>query len=179
MTLRFAGLLTLPLLFSVSVLTSAAADQTDAVTPPPIKMGLWESEVTVSMTSMDNMPSDAAPSSGDTRVQRSCMTPDTWKKDMQAMQAHQQNVSCTAANMRQDAHLMSFDEECTSQQGYSTSVHVEMHLDSDQSMHGTANMKMTGPAFPQGMSMRSSIKSKFLNADCGDLKPGEHRDVQP
>jgi hypothetical protein len=69
--------------------------------------------------------------------------------------------------------------DCSGQQGFNTSIHVKMFLDSDEGMHGTVNVKMTGANFPQGMSVTSTITSKFLSSDCGDIKPGESKPVHP
>jgi hypothetical protein len=155
-------------------LTVLAAAQTDPIQPPPIKMGLWQSEVTVNMSGM------GGPGNGEhTSIHRACMTPDSWKKDMQAMHQQQQKVNCTTLNMQQDSHRISFDEQCSADEGYNTNVHVEMLLDSEEAMHGTAAVKMSGPNFPQGMSMNSRISSKYLSADCGDIKPGEQKDMKP
>jgi hypothetical protein len=174
MKLRFTALTPLPLLLSL-----AAAAQTPTPAPPPIKMGLWQSSVTVKMSGMDNLPPSAAAASTHTMVYRSCMTADSWNKAMQSMQSAQQKMDCTTSRMQQDSHQLSFDESCTAQQGYTSSIHVQMLLDSDEAMHGTSNVKMTGPAFPQGMSMSSTITSKFISSDCGDIKPGEQKPANP
>lgn len=175
MFLRCVRLFPLPLFL---LLTSLAAAQTDPLAPPPIKMGLWQSEVSVDLSGIPNMPSGAA-SAPKTSTHQSCMTPDSWKKAMQSLHNQQPSVNCTTSNMQQDAHHLSFDEQCSTQQGYNTSIHVDMQLDSDQAMHGTSAVKMSGPAFPQGMTMNSTIRSKFLSADCGSLKPGEAKAVNP
>jgi hypothetical protein len=178
MNLRLASLASLPLLLSFAAF-AAAQTQAPALTPPPIKMGLWQSSVTVNMGGMPNMPAGAGGSY--THVNQSCMTPDSWKNAFRSMQQHHQQTtaSCTAANVNQDAHQVTVDMDCSGEQGYATSIHVKMVLDSEEAMHGNATVKMTGSAFPQGMSMNSTITSKFVNADCGDVKPGESKPVQP
>ncbi len=181
MTHRRSVILTLPLSLVVGAPIPGGAAQTDTMAPPPIKMGLWQSEVTVTTARMENPAADNDAHTVHTTVRRSCMTSDTWKKNMQAMheQQHQQEVNCTTTNMQQDAHKMSFDQQCTADQGYNTSVHVKMQLDNEEGMHGTPDIKMSGPVFPQGISMHSAIKSKYLSADCGEIRPGEQRDVKP
>ena len=177
MKIRLAALAPLALLLSL-----VAVAQTTPLTPPPIKMGLWQSSVTVNMSAMPGMPAGAAGAGGAmTRVNQSCMTPDSWKNAFHSMQQRQQQTAanCTTANVQQDSHQVTFDMDCSSQQGYSTNIHVQMFLDSDEAMHGNATVKMSGANFPQGMSMTSAITSKFVSSDCGDIKPGESKPAHP
>lgn len=167
MNLRIATFATLPLLAS---LASIAAAQT--LEPPPIKMGLWQSEVTTTMEGMPTMPSGMG--SGHTIVTQGCLTPDTWKKDIQGMQQHMHNTNCTLSNFEQDSHHVSFDQACTSAQaGFSSNTHFEMLIDDPENGHGHADTKMTGSNIPQGMAMHMTMKTKYLSADCGSVKPGE------
>lgn len=139
---------------------------------PPLKMGLWQSEVTVEISGMPS--GTGAPR---TIVKQHCMTEESWKRSMQEMQGQQNNASCKMSNLQQDEHHLSFDENCTSQQTYTVAAHIDMHLDSEEEIHGTASMNMSGSGLPQGMSMKSTIRSKFVKSDCGDLKPGDQRDA--
>ena len=172
MKLRFAPSASLSLLLTFAAV--AAAQVPAGITPPPIRMGLWEAAVTIQSSAMG--PGGAA---GRTSVHRSCMTPDSWKETMQKMQSRQPNAECTTSNLQQDSHRVSFDGQCTVEQGMSVTYHVEMFLDSDTAMHGTSMAKMSGPMFPQGMQISSAISSKHISDDCGDLKPGESRPVHP
>ncbi|HEY6446492.1 MAG TPA: DUF3617 domain-containing protein [Acidobacteriaceae bacterium] len=166
---RLALRATLPLLFSFAALASAQSD----LTPPPMKMGLWQNDVTVQMSGMPNgvnMPPRTVSS-------QSCLTPDTWKDAIHNMQGRRQNLeaNCSNANIQQDGHHYTADVTCSGQQGITTAIHVDMQFDSDESMHGTTSATMSGGNIPQGMSMNSTIKSKFLGSDCGDVKPGQGR----
>jgi hypothetical protein len=169
MKLRFPAYATLPLLLSLAAL---AAAQTP--TPSPMKMGLWQSDVTVQMTGMPNGVS-VPPR---TVTTQSCMTPDTWKDALRNMN-HRPNspVDCTQSNVQQDGHHYVYDGTCTTQQGMSMTIHVDMQFDSDESMHGATSATMTGPNVPPGMAMNSTVKSKFLGSDCGDVKPGSGKMV--
>ena len=171
MKLRLAVLALLTLLFAVPAATSAQ-------TAPPIKMGLWQHDVTVQMSGMpDGMASSHSVSS------QSCYTPDTWKYALQNMQNHRQvpNTNCTTSNMEQDPHHVSFDMVCTvsGRDAFNTTIHVDMQFDSDEAMHGTTTTNMAGPNMPPGMAMTATIKSKFLNSDCGNVKPPEVKDAPP
>lgn len=169
MKLRFPTLATLPLLCSFAAIATA-----QTVEPPPIKMGLWRSEITTTMEGMPNSPIGQAMGSGRTIVTQGCLTPDTWKKDIQGMQQRMRNTECTMSNFQQDLHHISFDEACASgQNGYSNTIHFEMLIDDNENGHGHADMKMSSPALPQSMSMHMTMKTKYLKADCGDVKPGE------
>jgi len=169
------------LLLSVASLAPAQSTvpvtPTPPLTPPPVKMGLWQSSVTINMSGMPNMPSGAGST---THVNQSCMTPDNWKDAFRNMQQRRQQMSanCTTTNYSQDAHQLTLDMSCTSEQGMNTNMHIQMFLDNDSAMHGSATTKISGAAFPQGMVVNSTISSKFLSSDCGDVKPGEGKAVQ-
>jgi hypothetical protein len=171
MKLRLAVPALLALFFTVTAATSAQ-------TPPPIKMGLWEHDVTVQMSGMpDGMASSRSVAS------QSCYTPNTWKYALQNMQNRRQvaNTSCTTSNMEQDPRHVSFDMVCTvsGRDAINTTFHIDMQFDSDEAMHGTTTANMSGPNMPQGMTMTSTIKSKFVGPDCGDVKPPEVKDAPP
>lgn len=171
MKLRCPSIATLPLLGCLAALASAQSTPPDA--PPPIKMGLWQSEVTTTMAGGPGSPTGQAMGSGHTVVTQGCLTPDTWKKDIQGMHQRMHDASCTVSNFQQDPHRIAFDEACSSQSGYSNTIHFEMLIDDTENGHGHADMKMNIPSVPQGMSMHMNMKTKFLSADCGDVKPGE------
>lgn len=165
--------------FPALLLLMASAAATSAQTPPPLKMGLWEHHVTVQMSGMPN-----GDNSSRTVVRQSCFTPDTWKNSLQEMQSHRQmgGLSCSTSNMQQDARHIAFDVQCAAaaaQQGITTNIHVEMNFDSDESMHGSTTTRVSGPNMPQGMSVNTTIKSKFVSSDCGTLKPDQQRDAAP
>jgi hypothetical protein len=177
MKLRIPAIATLPLLCSFAALASAQTAEMLAG-PPPVKMGLWQSEST---TSIEGAPANspmaqAMTHGGSANVSQGCLTPDTWKNDFQNMQRHQPDANCSQSNFQQDAHHVTFDESCASGQGgYSNNVHFEMLIDDMENAHGHADVKMTGPAFPQGMTMHITMKEKYLSSNCGDVKPGKSK----
>lgn len=161
----------LTLLLSLAALASAQS-------APPLKMGLWENSVTVTMSGMPNGMSGSLPAV----TKQSCMTTDTWKEALQSMQSHRQMAkaaNCSTSNVQQDTHHFAFDVSCSAQQGMNTKTHIEMTLDSEESMHGAMSTSMSGPNVPQGMVMNATIQSKFLSSDCGTLKPGEQKTSPP
>lgn len=141
---------------------------------PPLRMGLWQTEVTVEVSGLSG--STDAPS---TIVKRHCMQAESWKETMQKMQNQNPSDGCTTSNLQQDEHHLSFDQSCQAKDGLTTIAHVELHLDNKEAMHGTMSMNMTAPGLSQSMSSKSSFRSKFVSADCGSLKPDEQRDAPP
>ncbi|MFP5230122.1 MAG: DUF3617 domain-containing protein [Acidobacteriota bacterium] len=170
MRIGFTTVAPLPLLLTF---VAVAAAQTPT-TPPPIKMGLWQSEVTTSVAGAPNTPmGQAMGGAGRTTVTQGCLTPESWARDIQGAQQRQHAADCTQSNFQQDTHKVTFDEVCSNQGGYSTNVHFEMLIDDTEDAHGHADVKTSGPAFPQGMTMHMTMKTKFLSSDCGSVKPGE------
>lgn len=170
MNFRVAAKAAFPLILSLSAFAPAQTSTT--ITPPPVKIGLWQTSMTIAMS---GLPSGAP--SGHTVARQSCMTPDSWKKDLGRMN-QQQKAECTMSNVQQDSHHLLLDETCSTSQGNNVTVHAEFLFDSDESMHGTSTAKLTGPTFPQGMTVSSTINSKYLGSDCGDIKPGDSKTVQ-
>jgi hypothetical protein len=142
--------------------------------PPPVKMGLWQSEVTTTVAGAPDSPMGKAMggAGGRTTVTQGCLTPDSWTKEIQGAQ-RRRSSECSQSNFQQDNHKVTYDETCSSQGGYSTNVHFEMLIDDPENAHGHADMKTSGPAFPQGMTMHMTMKTKYMSSDCGSVKPGE------
>lgn len=163
---RYALPAALALLLSAA---SFACAQTPAT--PPIRMGLWQTEV---MSTISGMPAGAG--GAHTVVTQSCVTPETWKRDFQGSRSDR-NMKCTTSNLEQSSQKVVFDESCVSEQSYNMTAHVEMLIEGQESLHGTVDTKMTGPNLPAPMTVSTKIQSKFLSADCGDVKPGQGKVV--
>ena len=160
------------------LMLSTLALAQDPSTPPPVKMGLWQNEVTSSVSGAPDTPMGRAMSgTGRTMVTQGCLTPDTWAKEMQNVQRRQQKTDCNMTNFVQDTHHVTFDQTCAGERGYTTNMHFEMLIDDLEHAHGQADVKTSGPAFPQGMTMHMNMKEKFMSSDCGDVKPGEGKVV--
>lgn len=174
MRLRFHALATLPLLCSFAALASAQ----DA--PPPVKMGLWQTESTTSVegAAAQTPMGQAVSRGGRTEVRQGCLTPDTWKSDFAHMEKRQPDAECQQSNFQQDDHHVSFDEKCGGQGSYSSNVHFEMLVDDTENAHGHADVQVSSPAFPQPMTVHMTMKAKYLSSSCGNIKPGESREVR-
>lgn len=173
MKLRVPALATLPLLCSFAAAAFAQADQA-----PPLKMGLWQTESTTTIEGAPDSPmAQAMTHGGRSNISQGCLTPETWKSQFQHMQQQRGSANCSSSNFQQDTHHVSFDEECT-EKAYSTNMHFEMLIDDAENAHGSADVKMTGAAFSQGMTMHMTVKTKFLSSSCGDVKPGQGKVIQ-
>lgn len=156
----------LPLLLSVAAL---AATQKPAPAPPPIKMGLWHEEVTTVISGIDGITPTPHKD-----VEQFCISPESWKHGLQANSRGAQ--TCTMSNLQQDAHHVSYDDSCGSQPN-GLVFHMDILIDDDQHMHGTAVAKMSVPGSSQQATWNSTLTDHFLSPDCGDIKPGDKKPV--
>lgn len=159
---------------SVSVCTvvaiCAAHSQSQTIQPPPIKMGLWQTESNTTLGGMPNSPMAGA--GNHSSVTQGCLTPDTWKNDFEKLNNPNPNSNCKVANVQQDSHSISADMVCNSQR-YNSTVHFQGLIDDTEHVHGTGNMQVNVQGLQQAMTMQMSFTSKYVSADCGDVKPGE------
>lgn len=144
---------------------SAHAQTTE---PPPVKMGLWQTE---SNSTISGLPSSAAGAAAQhATVTQGCLTPETWKHDLETMNSPKSD--CKVLDRHQDATSISAELTCN-QHGNSSTVHFHGQIEDSKHMRGTANMQMSMPGMPQPMTMQMSFTSKYVGSDCGDVKPGE------
>ena len=164
-------------LLSAAALMVALALHAQTLETPPVKMGLWQTEVSTTFAGMPNMPAGHAMGDHKTTTQ-SCWTPETWKNSLEKFNDRQHAENCTTSNMNQSAHSISFDESCTADRGYETKMHFEAQFDSSESMTGKGTVVITGQAMPQGMTMNMTMNSKFLSSSCGDVEPGKAKIIR-
>lgn len=172
MTFRFPRLAVLSLCTAGLLAASVVAQSPEA---PPIKMGLWQTEVSMEMPNMPNMPGGHM--GNHTTVTQSCITPETWKKDFANFQHGSHGADCKITNQQQGPRSLTVDETC-SDSAYTTTVHFEASFDSDGQMHGHAKVHMAGTAFPNGMDMNMTMSSKFVSPACGDVQPDHPKMIQ-
>jgi hypothetical protein len=165
-------------LIALALAASALAAVSLAQLPdtPPMKMGLWQTEVSTTMSGMENSPMAHA-GANRTNVTQACMTPETWKKDLEDFHNHQKESDCTVSNQHMDPHGITFDETCASN-AYSTKIHFEAQFDADDHMHGTGKIELSGSSFPQTMIMNMTMTSKYLGSSCGDVQPGHAKTIR-
>lgn len=157
----------------------------------PIKLGLWET--TASTANLMSLSPDAEakiaamPPDQQAMVRRMtggggapvsittkrCIAGVTTMDTLLDQSQNHPGAKCTFTNRKQTASGASFDTTCTMPQGTMTG-HSEFHMVDSDHMTGTTHMEgsMTGrngSAMPVKMS--STMTSKYLGADCGDVKP--------
>ena len=173
--------LVLAFLFTVAVAQDA---------PIPIKLGLWET--TVSSTNEMQLPPEAEariaamPAAQQAQVRsmmgggtpvttthKSCVASQTTMDALLNQAQEHAGVKCTFTNRKQTATTASFDTSCVTQQGTMTG-HSEFQMADSDHVSGTTKMSgtMTGPrGGTMTMNITSTSTSKYVGADCGDVKP--------
>ena len=141
---------------------------------PPVKMGLWQEEVSTSISGVDGV--SAIPQRDTEQV---CITPESWRT--RGLQASNSN-RCTTLNLQWDAHKLSYDEQCGAQDSPALVFRMYIMIDNDQHMHGTAATIIATPGSAHqdthSGTWESTLTASYLGSDCGDLKPGEQRPVK-
>jgi hypothetical protein len=172
---------------AICCMTYSAAYAQDAAPPPPVKMGLWQSNVTTTMTGFQIPPDVAARleamgrkvpgATPQTTVTQSCLTPEEWAKSF--AQLNNNDAKCTYTNRTITPQKMSFDMSCASEHGSVFAGHFEMFVDDAEHTHGSAHMKSEGGG-PNGqpIEMNSTLTTHYLGADCGSVKPGDAKIIK-
>ncbi|HUB28086.1 MAG TPA: DUF3617 family protein [Terracidiphilus sp.] len=165
----------LPGLFALGALALAASALAQLSEVPPVNMGLWETQTTGTASGIENTPmAGMAAMFGRQHVTQSCLTPESWKNDIQGLNSRQQR-GCTLSNVHQDAHEVSFDQACSNGMN---NAHVDILIDGPESAHGTIVMKIALPNMTQPMTVNMTMSSHRLGSDCGGVKPGQGKMIQ-
>lgn len=175
---RFQGFLLV--LCAVATANAQTATVPTPTTPPPVKMGLWETTLTSKIGGMTLPPDVVArlqamgrpvPGAPHTTVTHGCLTPAEWQKDMERMNKPN-NADCDFSNQEASSSKYSFDISCKTRGG-TMNGHLEMLIDDSGHSHGSYHMSsdQTGPN-GQTFSMDATIETHYLGADCGDVQPG-------
>ncbi len=128
---------------------------------PPMKMGLWETTSSMTMSGAQMPPGMAG--AGQTMKARQCFTPETWAK---ALGASQRQQSCTRTHEVYTSNHYAFDLSCPNS---GTTGHFDMTFDSKESGHATLHMSMNNNG--NEMNVDSTIESHFISSDCGNVSP--------
>lgn len=151
-------------------------------TPPPVKMGLWETTVTSQITGLQLPPEvieklkqmgrEVPGSAPHTSVSRACLTPAQWQKDMEEMNKPRSS-DCDMKKREVSPTKYSLDMSCKTEQGMTMTGHWEMNVVDSEHAHGSGHMASDQPG-PNGQTFAANmtLDSKYLGADCGDVKPG-------
>lgn len=126
-----------------------------AITPPPVKMGLWEATVTSSL----------APKPLKTH---SCLTPQSYQDAMAHIPP-----GCTISNKTQTATSITGDLSCTLQHGGTTTGHIDVEMPDPATVRSKIDLSINVQG--QTMPMTLTTDSHFVSADCGDIAPGQSK----
>ena len=160
-------------------------------TSAPIKQGLWQTQMTMSMqvtlppdveakiaampaaqqAQMRSMMGGAA-AKPTTSTVKSCVASTMTPSDLLNQAQQKGGMSCKFTNQQVTASSVSFDISCTTTQG-TASGHVQFTM--ADSEHGTGTTHMTVAMSANGHSMNATMDGTstytYLGADCGDVKP--------
>jgi hypothetical protein len=108
-----------------------------------------------------------------TSTNRSCVAPNTTVDSLLNQQTQRNGaMQCTVSNRSVTATGGSFDTTCTGD-GSTAAAHVEFTRTDDE--HATGKMHMTMNSTRNGRTMNgssdSTIRYKYIGADCGGVKP--------
>ncbi len=73
---------------------------------------------------------------------------------------------------------MSYDERCGATEHGLIVFHMDILIDNDQHMHGTATAKMQSSDAGHQATWNSTLTDRYLSPDCGDIKPGEKKPLK-
>jgi hypothetical protein len=169
-------------------LTTWAADD---IKPFDGKPGLWETTSTTEMSGLPGMPAMpqippeqlakmtpqqraqveamikarmGAAGGPQTDTTKSCLTSDSFKN---GLTMGQKNTNCTQKVTSSSSSMQNIHMECT--QGKTTMV-GDFMIERVDSEHAKGNLVMKA-AGDQPINMKMSFSTKWLSADCGDVKP--------
>ncbi len=162
----------------------------DKITPPNIKTGLWEITETHTMTGMPAMPAippealasmtpeqraqvearmkDSSGGGPKTTTRKSCVTKE--KLDKNSMFGDDRN-ECTRTVLSSSATMTEAKIHCAQKEMTSDGT-FKFEALSSENVKGTVRMVVTGKGQGQGQPMHMDFDfiSKYLGANCGDVK---------
>jgi Protein of unknown function (DUF3617) len=164
----------------IAMLAAPVAMVAQGPTAPPMKMGLWQSTSTMTMTGMQIPPEVAArmqamgrpvPGGPRTVVTQSCLTPEKWQKTFGDMQ-QRQGQECHLSNQQVSSAGMSADIACKSQEGRGSSTgRIEVTFTSAEKTNGKVHMETTIESQPKPIVSDVTFESVYQGADCKGISP--------
>jgi Protein of unknown function (DUF3617) len=169
-------------LVSLIFLACTSVWAADDLKPFDVKLGLWETTTSVQTSGMApvNIPPDALArmtpdqrakveammknqGSPRTSTTKSCMTPEKMKRSefYEQKQCTKTVVSSTGSKLEMRMH-------CTMEGGAKADGTVRVEKISSESTRGS--VQMTSTSADHTMNMNSTFTSRWLGADCGDVK---------
>jgi Protein of unknown function (DUF3617) len=139
--------------------------QTPTTAAPPIQWGLWHEETVTTITGIDGVR--PIPQKD---TEQFCISPESWQRF--GLQVANQ-ASCSISNRHQDVHNLSYDVICSRPAAARIIFHMNILIDSDRHVHGTAVATISAPGSSQHGTWTSSVTERYIAPDCGGLKSGE------
>jgi hypothetical protein len=123
----------------------------------PIKMGLWEATMIMGAAG--------------TYKSRACLSQESYQRMLTRVPPN-----CEISNLATTATAITGDLSCISPGGGKSKGRLDVQIPDSSTVHGT----VTATSKYEGHAVSMIIKSDwhFVSADCGDLSPGESRDIQ-
>ena len=160
-------------------------------TSAPIKQGLWQTQMTMSM--QVTLPPDveakiaAMPAAQQAQMRsmmggpgakpttstvKSCVASTMTPSDLLNQAQQKGGMTCKFTNQQVTASAISFDISCTTTQG-TASGHAQFTMADSEHRTGTTHMTVAMSANGQSMNatMDGTSTYTYLGADCGDVKP--------
>jgi hypothetical protein len=172
--------------FAVLIGAALAVGQDRAI---PIKVGLWETTSSTSnqMTIPPEMEARIAAMPPDqqsmvrsrmggapvTMTNKRCVAGGTTMDSLLNQGQDRPGEKCSFTNRKRTSSGASFDTTCAMQQGTLTG-HSEFHMIDSDHMTGTTHITGTmkgRDGSSMNMNVTSTVTSKYLGSDCGDVKP--------
>ncbi|MES2221895.1 MAG: DUF3617 domain-containing protein [Acidobacteriota bacterium] len=165
--------------FLAAILGFMGVAVAQTVEPPPIKMGLWQTTLTSTMTGFQVPPEVAARMKAmgrsmpmgqpHTTVTQSCATPENWKDMFRNMRRQDKcdlsNEHLTSSSLTADISCKSEDERMTSK------GHVDIHFVSDEAIEGKVHVETIMASQPQPIVSDMNFNSAYQGADCHGVSP--------
>ena len=167
--------------FMVVLLALSGAALAQTPTPPPVKIGLWQTTNTITVSGIQ-MPPDVAArlqamgrplptAQPRTVVTQSCLTTEKWKNIFTDMQ---RDHDCHFTNLHQTSDSMSADMACTSgdsRMGAHSIGHIDVSFSGTEKMHGKAHIETIVQSQAQPILMDMSFDSAYQGSDCQGISP--------
>jgi hypothetical protein len=165
--------------FLAAILGFMGVAVAQTVEPPPIKMGLWQTTLTSTMTGLQIPPDVAARMKAmgrsmpmgqpHTTVTQSCATPDNWKDMFRHLQ---RQGNCDLSNQHLTSSALTADISCKSdEERYSSTGHVDIHFVSEEKIQGKVHVETVMESQPQPIVSDMNFDSAYQGADCQGVSP--------
>jgi hypothetical protein len=153
---------------------------------PPVKMGLWQTRITSTMSGIQIPPDVAARlkamgkqvpgAEPQTTISQSCLTPEKWK----SMFSHiQHDPNCQYINERQSSTGISADMACKSDDGRRSSTgHIDVKFDGAEKMTGKVHAQTVVQSQPQPIVMDMNFESVYQGSNCRGISPDSPKIIQ-